>query len=120
MHDYKKLDVWGKAMNLVYDIYYLTDSFPENEKFGLTNQMRRCAVSIPSNIAEGAGRISDKEFNNFLSISLGSAFELETQLLISKQLNFSNDEKIGNILLEIESICKMIHSLKKRLQTSKY
>ncbi|MCP4460770.1 MAG: four helix bundle protein [Cytophagales bacterium] len=115
MHDYKKLDVWSKSMDLVKKVYDVSSSFPDKEKFGLISQMRRCSVSIPSNIAEGAGRISDKEFNNFLSYSLGSAFELETRLLLSVRLEFVKEEKVRNILSELESICKMIHSLKKRI-----
>ena len=115
MHDYKKLDVWSKAMELASQIYQLTESFPDTEKFGLISQMRRSGVSIPSNIAEGAGRNSNKEFNNFLSIALGSAFELETQLLLSAKLGLVNTKDIDNILLELESVSKMIHSLKKRI-----
>jgi len=102
-------------MDLVKEVYDLTSSFPDKEKFGIISQMRRCSVSIPSNIAEGAGRVSNKEFNNFLSYSLGSAFELETQLLLSIKLEFVQKEKVENILNELESTCKMIHSLKKRL-----
>ena len=102
-------------MNLVKEVYRLTSTFPDTERFGLISQMQRCSVSIPSNIAEGAGRISDKEFKNFLSISLGSAFELETQILLSVRLGFTEIEKVKLILVELESICKMIHALKKRI-----
>ncbi len=115
MHDYKKLDVWEKSMEIVKDIYNLTDSFPDAEKFGLISQMRRSAVSIPSNIAEGAGRNTDKEFNNYLSVALGSAFELETQLLLSVRLNFTEEQNIKKTLSDLGSICRMIHSLKKRI-----
>lgn len=102
-------------MDLVTQVYQITDDFPDNEKFGLISQMRRCAVSIPSNIAEGAGRNTDKEFNNFLSIALGSAFELETQILLSVKLGFTKTGNVENLLLELDSTCKMIHSLKKRV-----
>lgn len=115
MHDYKKLDVWEKSMEIVKDIYNLTDSFPDAEKFGLISQMRRSAVSIPSNIAEGAGRNTDKEFNNYLSVALGSAFELETQVLLSVRLNFTEEQNIKKTLSDLDSICRMIHSLKKRI-----
>ena len=87
MHNYKKLDVWKESVNLVTEIYLLTDNFPDKEKFGLVSQINRCAVSIPSNIAEGAGRSSKKEFSLFLGYALGSSFELETQLIISNNLN---------------------------------
>ncbi len=83
MHNYKKLEVWKESVNLVTEIYLLTDNYPDKEKFGLISQINRCAVSIPSNIAEGAGRSSKKEFALFLGYSLASSFELETQLIIS-------------------------------------
>ena len=86
--DHKDLEVWKKSMDLVESIYTLTQRFPEAEKFGLTSQMRRSAVSIPSNIAEGAARKGDKEFLHFLYISLGSLSELETQYLIATRLEF--------------------------------
>lgn len=114
MHDFKKLEVWSKSMTLATQVYELTKNFPEEEKFGLISQMRRCSVSIPSNIAEGAGRKGDKEFANFISIALGSAFELETQLLLSERLKFVEKHTIQNLLDEVESVCKMLHSLKKR------
>ena len=84
MHNFKDLRVWQKSIQLTTDIYKLLASFPTDEKFGLISQLKRSAVSVPSNIAEGAGRNSNKEFNHFLSISLGSLFELKTQLIISK------------------------------------
>lgn len=115
MHDFKKLDVWEKSMKLAEDVYAITQKFPDSEKYGLISQIRRSSVSIPSNIAEGAGRNGDKEFANFLAISLGSAFELETQLLLSVRLNFAEENIIKNILVELDSICKMLHVLKKRL-----
>ena len=86
--DHKDLEVWKKSMDLVESIYTLTQRFPEAEKFGLTSQMRRSAVSIPSNIAEGAARKGDKEFLHFLYIALGSLSELETQYLIATRLEF--------------------------------
>ena len=115
MHDFKKLAVWSKSMDLTQRVYEITSGFPQEERYGLTSQMRRPSVSIASNIAEGAGRNSNKEFNNFLSIALGSAFELETQLLLSERLGLVIDVDLKHILLELESICKMIHSLKKKI-----
>ncbi|MGB3776310.1 MAG: four helix bundle protein [Leeuwenhoekiella sp.] len=84
MNYFKELKVWQKSVELVSQIYSSTKSFPKNKIYGLTSQIRRSAVSIPSNIAEGCGRKTSKDFKNFLSIALGSAFELETQLLIAK------------------------------------
>lgn len=85
---YQQLIVWQKAMLLVSEIYRLTQGFPDNEKFGLTSQLRRAAVSVPSNIAEGSGRGSDKDFCRFLYQARGSLTEIETQLLIAQQLGF--------------------------------
>ncbi|WP_107851321.1 four helix bundle protein [Oceanimonas marisflavi] len=91
MRKHHNLDVWKGAMRLVTDVYQLTSHFPESERFGLISQMRRCAVSVPSNIAEGAARGSNADFLRFLYIARGSLSELETQLLISAQLNFTDD-----------------------------
>ena len=86
--NHKELDVWKRSMDLVEFIYRVSNSFPEVEKFGLTSQIRRAAVSIPSNIAEGAGRKGDKEFIQFLHIALGSLSELDTQYMIAVRLNY--------------------------------
>jgi len=86
--DHKELDVWKKSMDLVATIYKITQLFPDSEKFGLTSQMRRAAVSIPSNIAEGAARKGNKELQQFLYIAIGSLAELETQYLIAWRLEF--------------------------------
>ncbi|TYA60075.1 four helix bundle protein [Formosa maritima] len=111
---YKELLVWQKAMALVTLIYNLTKTFPEDEKFGLTSQMRKCSVSIPSNIAEGWGRLSRKNYIQFLRISRGSLYELETQILITKQLNYINDsEKVESLIIEIS---KMLNSLIRKLE----
>jgi four helix bundle protein len=88
MNDYKKLQVWREAMDLVSDVYRLTKKFQKEEMFGLTSQMRRCSVSIPSNIAEGAGRNGNKEFIHFLGITFGSCCELDTQLIIAERLGY--------------------------------
>ena len=110
---HKDLDVWKKSMDLVEGVYRLTKSFPDSEKYGLTNQMRRCAVSIPSNIAEGAGRNSKKEFKQFLYISLGSISELETQLIISSKLNYLKNK---SLLDELDEIRKMLFGLIKSIK----
>lgn len=91
---HKDLDVWKESIDLAKDMYKLTGQFPKEELYNLTSQIRRCAVSIPSNIAEGAARKSKKEFINFLYVALGSCAELETQLIISKELGFIVDETV--------------------------
>jgi len=117
MNTHKDLIVWKKGIELVKDIYLITNSFPNSEQFGLTSQMRRCAVSIPSNIAEGCGRNSDKELIHFLYIALGSSAELETQIIISVELRFLEDEKAAICLNLLNEIIKMITSLIKSLKT---
>ena len=114
MSDYKDLNVWKKSMDLAQNIYEITRDFPHDEIYGLTSQMRRCAVSIPSNIAEGSGRSGRKEFKHFLHISLGSAAELETQLLLCERVGLNNET--DQIITEITSIRKMIHSLIRTLK----
>ena len=100
MDDHKDLDVWQVAMETVTDIYKMTRDFPKEERYGLIDQIRRAAVSIPSNIAEGAARKSTREFGQFLSIALGSAAELETQLMISERLGFAGDfqQTLGKVV----------------------
>jgi four helix bundle protein len=95
---HKDLECWKNSMNLVKSLYELTSNFPKEELFGLTNQLRRAAVSVPSNIAEGSARNSKKEFIQFLYIAGGSLSEIETQLIISKELEFI-EEKIFNLLI---------------------
>jgi len=89
--NHKELDIWKESMDLVADIYNLTATFPSSEQYGLTAQLRRAAVSIPSNIAEGCARRSEKETLRFLSITLGSIAEVETQLMLAERLNFAKD-----------------------------
>ena len=111
MTTHKDLDVWKKSMNLVVLTYKVTTQFPKEELFGLSSQMRRAAVSIPSNIAEGHGRNSEKELIRFLYISLGSASELETQLLLSHQLGFMNEESFIKLNDMNIQVVKMLVSL---------
>jgi four helix bundle protein len=115
MHRYKELKVWQKAIELTVNVYKITQKLPKEEKFGLSHQLNRCAVSIPSNIAEGAGRNSNKDFNNFLGKALGSSFELETQLLIINQLRYLNDNDYFPIKTELEHIQNMLIKLKDSL-----
>jgi len=116
IESYKNLIVWQKSIDLVVTIYKLTDQLPKSELYGLTSQMRKCAVSIPSNIAEGSRRGSRKDFRNFLLIAYGSGSELETQIEITKRLSFSKDSncnKADSLLNEImRMLNKMTHELK--------
>ena len=109
MKDHKDLDVWIQSMLLVEDNYKLTNNFPSDEKYGLSSQIKRAVVSIPSNIAEGAGRKGDKEFIQFLYIAMGSLSELETQLILSNRLRFVSS--IDLYLNQLEKIKKMLFGL---------
>lgn len=108
---HKDLIVWKKSIDFVTELYSLTSRFPDAERFGLTNQMRRCSVSVPSNIAEGEARRSNKEFIRFLYISLGSASELQTQLVISRNLKFITPEQYEDFNAQLEEISRMISGL---------
>jgi four helix bundle protein len=108
---YKDLEVWQSAMELAVQVYRLTAMFPKEERYGLTSQMRRAAVSVPSNIAEGKGRSSDKELIQFLCHSRGSLFEIETQLEIGEQLGYSKTEDCDAIRRETARIGQMINGL---------
>ena len=118
MKTHKDLDVWKISIEMVTEIYKLTRNFPKEEIYGLTNQMRRAAVSVPSNIAEGAGRNSSKEFVQFLNFSTGSLSELETQLIIAYNLEYINNEQKQSMDILFTNIFKMlsglIQSIKKR------
>lgn len=115
MNTHYDLDVWKNSIDLVTTIYKATESYPKYELYGLVNQIRRCAVSVPSNIAEGAARISPKEFSHFLSIALGSLSELETQLIISNKLGYLTMGKFEPLLNELIIIRKMAIGLKKSI-----
>lgn len=109
MKDHKDLDVWKQSMVLVEDIYALTKNFPSDEQYGLSSQIKRAVVSVPSNIAEGAGRKGDREFIQFLYIAMGSLSELETQLILANRLQFTNS--VESYLSQIEKIKKMLFGL---------
>ena len=119
MRNHKDLIVWQKSMLLVRRVYEVTRTFLHEEMFGLTSQMRRAAVSIPSNIAEGYGRIYDKERINFLSIALGSASELETQLMISEDLGFTVNSDIAELSSLNNEVIRMLTSLIKGIRIGK-
>ena len=112
--NHKDLEVWKQAMDLVDDIYGLSRHFPPEELYGLTNQMRRAAVSVPSNIAEGAARGGKREFMQFLSIALGSLSELETQVLIAQRQGYLED--VGVVLAQIKSVRRLLLGLIRHLK----
>ena len=119
IHDYRKLVVWQKSIDLVVKIYGIVKELPEEEKYALSDQLRRASISIPSNIAEGYGRIYNKELLHFLTISRGSLYEVETQLIIGKELGFFTESQIEPALLLITEISKMLATLIKKLKNDK-
>lgn len=122
MRNFKELEIWTLGMQIVKTVYIVSEQLPNHEKFGLTSQITRAGVSIPSNIAEGCAKSSEKDFKRFLEISLGSAFELETQLLVIEDLNLVEKEKLQKLLMlirtEQKKIGSFISSIKKRLNAS--
>jgi len=117
MHNYKELKIWKKSMDLVQNVFQLTASFPNSEKYGLIDQIKRSSISVPSNIAEGAGRTTNKDFSRFLSISRGSLNELNTQLIISCRLNFIENDQLNELEIKINEIQKMIYKFNQGLET---
>ena len=115
MKNFKNLIVWQKSMELVKNIYDITNSFPNSEIYGLTSQIRRSAISIPSNIAEGAGR-GKKEMSHFLTIAIGSSFELETQLILSKEIGYLDMQPFSQINSNLDEVQKMLFGLQKSLK----
>ncbi len=115
MKDFKKLNVWQKSIELVASIYKISKKFPAAEKYGLTSQVTRSAVSIPSNIAEGSSRFSERDYFRFLEIALGSAFELETQLIIIEKLNYIESSEISNLIEQTKTVQKMLSGLMSKL-----
>jgi len=115
MNKLNELKIWNKAIDLTVNVYKATASFPSDERFGLTSQSRRAAVSIPSNIAEGAGRNSMKEFNNFLGIANGSSYELQTQLVIANKLEMLDINLLNPLLEQIDELQKMTYGFQQML-----
>jgi len=109
------LNIWNAGIELVKDIYKLTEKFPKHEIYGLASQMKRAAVSIPSNVAEGFRRHHNKEYKQFLYTSLGSCAELETQVTIAKELKYIQEDKEAILLEKLDHICRMISNLIKKL-----
>jgi four helix bundle protein len=116
MHRFKKLEMWQQSRVFCTEIYAVTSSFPDSERFGLTSQLRRASVSIPSNIAEGSSRNSNKDFSRFLEIAIGSAYEIETQLLIASDLKFITTEKLELLTNKLENIIKMISKFRSTIK----
>ena len=108
MHRYRDLEIWKSSRKFCSSIYTVTAKFPEVEKFGLISQLRRASVSVPSNIAEGSAKSSDKDFLRFLEISLGSCFEMETQLLVSNDVGFLSQVDLDDLMKELERNIQMI------------
>ncbi|HAH38777.1 MAG TPA: four helix bundle protein [Algoriphagus sp.] len=119
-HNFKNLTVWRKSVDLAVKVYETTALFPSEERFGMTSQMRRSSVSIPSNIAEGTARNSSKAFSNCLDISLGESFELETQTIIATRVGLLNQEAFESINLELDEIQKMLIGLKSNIESNPY
>ena len=116
--NYKDLNIWKRSIGVVEDIYKITKNIPKGETYGLTSQLRRSAVSIPSNIAEGFAKFSNKEYKQFLYISLGSCAELSTQIIIALRLGYFENKEADKLLNEIDEISKMTMSLIKKLNTN--
>ena len=112
-HSFEKLEVWQDSINLVEVVYRITENFPINERFGLSNQMRRCSVSIASNLAEGSSRITQKDKSHFSTIAFSSTMELLNQIIISKRLNFINDEAYEKLRSHILMVSNKINALRK-------
>ena len=115
INSFKDLRIWQKGIEIVSDVYILTKKFPKEELFSLTSQLRRSAISIPSNIAEGFKRFHNKEYKQFLFITLGSCAELETQIIIAKELKYINENEEAKLVEKLDHICRMTSSLIKKL-----
>lgn len=111
VRSYRDLIAWQKAMDLAAAVYRVTEAFPAREQFGLSNQMRRASVSIPSNIAEGQGRGTTKDYVHFLHIARGSLQELETQLLLAQRLNFASEPEVHNLLSLCDEVSRLVSGL---------
>lgn len=116
MHRFKDLEIWKKSRIFCSNIYSITSTFPNDERFGLTNQLRRTSISIPSNIAEGCSRNTNKDFSRFLEIAIGFAYEIETQLLIASDLGFINQENLETLSKSLEEIIKMTSKFRSTLK----
>lgn len=116
MRLHQKLDAWSKSVDLVVEVYKATGSFPKEERYGLTSQIRRAGISVPANIAEGAGRYSRKEFAHFLSNAQGSASELETELIIAHRLGYLSEALFSKLITELQRIGRLITGLTRHIR----
>ncbi|MFK5879108.1 MAG: four helix bundle protein [Flavobacteriaceae bacterium] len=116
MHNFKELNVWKESKDLCVLVYKLTKIFPTSEKYGIISQINRSSVSIPSNIAEGAGRNSNNDFARFIHIATGSSFELETQLMIAFEIGYIDNENFEKVINQLNKIQKMLVSFNKHLK----
>ena len=117
MRNFRELTIWIDSLNIVKSIYSISQNLPKDETYGLKSQIQRAAVSIPSNIAEGCSRSSNKDFKRFLEIAQGSAFELETQIIIIKDLNFINNYNFEDLFEKIKKLQKMLNSFIEKLKS---
>ncbi|NBL65847.1 four helix bundle protein [Flavobacterium sp. NST-5] len=118
MHNFEKLKIWQKAMDIAVEVYQVSSLLPNDEKFNLIHQIKKCAVSIPSNIAEGSGRNHNKEFIQFLGIANGSTFELITQLILAKRLKLASEEIVQPIINQLVEVSNMNFAFQKTLNTT--
>lgn len=116
-HDYRKLKIWNESVNFALEVYKMTGTFPKEELYGLTSQMRRASVSIPSNIAEGSKRTTNKDFKSFLAIAQGSCAEIETQLYIGKEIGYIKEKEYQKLSLKLLEIMKMLAVFGKNIAT---
>lgn len=117
MHNFKELNVWKESKAFSVKMYKITKTFPSSELYGLTSQLNRATISIPSNIAEGSGRETNKDFSRFINIALGSSFEVETQLIIAFELEFINKSDFDILIEQLNRIQKMLHSFNKYIKS---
>ena len=116
MHQFEKLKIWQKAMDIAERVYTISAELPNDERFNLIHQIKKCAVSIPSNIAEGSGRNSKNEFVHFLGIANGSSFELITQLILLRRLQLIEEEKVTIVINDLMEVCNMSYALQRSLR----
>ncbi|MDM1553511.1 four helix bundle protein [Chryseobacterium indologenes] len=116
MHNFEKLVFWQKSIELAKQVYIICVNLPKDEKFGLISQIKRSVISIPSNIAEGAGRNNDRKFYHFLGIANASSFELQTQLILTQELNLLDAEKVDSLIANLNEIQRMIYTFKSNLK----
>lgn len=118
MRNFRNLEIWNKGIAMVKRIYVLTETLPDKEKFGLISQMQRCAVSIPSNIAEGCSRNSETEYKRFLEIAIGSSFELETQLILCNEIGYFDRDTLETLISDLHQLQKQTNSLISKIASS--